>query len=388
MASLSMHLDGAATASTVRRYGCLPAVLPCLMVALSLASLLPGTVLAHEAWLLTPDQIARLNTQPRPELFTRVSATNAAMLAAAVAGIVGWLALAARAVSHRVANAQAWLTRHDRYAPVIVRLCLGLTLATAALALHPRHGTDPFQAATLGFPDLELRLLGAGWGWLAGLELALAGALLVGCCPRAAAAGVLLVTVLGLALFGAEMLAYAGAVAGAAGYLILQGGGPLCLPLPSPAGRPAGLGSRQWALLLLRVLTGATFLWCGIRYKVMQPNLVLAIVVHGGVPTFGLGPEAFVFGMALVEVAAGALMMAGVLVRPLALALFGPFLFLSASLGEDPLGHALFYGNLLALATGGAGSWCLARPRSTRISHRAVIFPATVVGNPTGGPRA
>ena len=69
---------------------------------------------------------------------------------------------------------------------------------------------------------------------------------------------------------------------------------------------------RERALFLVRILTGSTFLWCGIYFKVLQPNLVLAIITEGGVPTFGLPPEAFVFGMALVEVSAGALMMAGV----------------------------------------------------------------------------
>jgi hypothetical protein len=108
------------------------------------------------------------------------------------------------------------------------------------------------------------------------------------------------------------MLAYAGALAGAGAYLVARGGCPRSGAVP---------WSRERALFLLRVSTGATFLWCGVYYKLLQPNLVLAIVADGGVPTFGLGPEAFVFGMALVEVSAGALMMARVLVAPMALAL-------------------------------------------------------------------
>ncbi|HEX6010316.1 MAG TPA: hypothetical protein VFY87_00650 [Geminicoccaceae bacterium] len=172
---------------------------------------------------------------------------------------------------------------------------------------------------------------------------------------RAAAVGVLLLTVLGLQLFGTAMLAYAGALAGAGAYLVARGGCPRSGAVP---------WSRERALFLLRVSTGATFLWCGVYYKLLQPNLVLAIVADGGVPTFGLGPEAFVFGMALVEVSAGALMMAGVLVAPMALALFGPFIFLGAALGENPLGHALFYGNLVVLAAGGAGSWRRAASRA------------------------
>lgn len=332
------------------------AVLAGALLTILLASLAPRAGLAHEAWLLTPEHAAGLNAAPRPELFTRLGAANAAMLAAAAAAVVGWLRLAAAGTPDRLRGLAARLEGLERHAPPAVRAGLAVTLATAALGLHPRHGTGPLQAATLGFPDLELRLLGTGWGWLAAAELALAAALLLGVRQRAAALGVLLLTLLGLALYGAAMLAYAGAMAGAAAYLLLRDDG--------------GRG-RERGLFLARALTGATLLWCGVYYKVLQPNLALAIIVEGEVPTFGLPPEAFVLGMALVEVSAGALMAAGVLVRPLALALFVPFLFLSAALGEDPLGHALFYGNLAALATGGAGSWRRATARDLPIGAAA-----------------
>jgi hypothetical protein len=334
------------------------AVLAGALLTLLLVSLMPRAGAAHEAWLLTPEHMAELNAAPRPELLSRPTAASAAMLAAAALAVAGWLRLAARDTPARLRGILAKLELLERHAPLAVRACLALTLAVAALGLHPRHGTGPLEAATLGFPDLELRLLGAGWGWLAVPELALAGALLLGRRVRAAALGVLLLTLLGLALYGAAMLAYAGAMAGAAAYLLLHDGeGP----------------GRERGLFLARILTGVTFLWCGLYYKVLQPNLALAIVVEGGVPTFGLPPEAFVLGMALVETAAGALMMAGVLVRPLALALFVPFLFLSTALGEDPLGHALFYGNLVALATGGAGGWRRAGRRDAPVQAEAWI---------------
>ena len=51
---------------------------------------------------------------------------------------------------------------------------------------------------------------------------------------RAAALGALLLTILGLGLFGTAMLAYAGALAGAALYLVLRGGDALSLELPVP----------------------------------------------------------------------------------------------------------------------------------------------------------
>lgn len=321
-----------------------------LLVAFALSLVLtlawPGSGWAHEAWLLSPEHMAERNAQPRPELFTHLTLANAAMLAAAALAVVGWVWLGTAGPARRLL---AWdrLRVHERAAGLFLRTCLSLTLVMASLGLHPRHGTELLEAPTLAFPDLELRLLGGSWDWLAAVEVALATALWFAS-PALAAVGVLLLTALGLQLFGAAMLAYAGALAGAACYLVLRAK----VDRPDEAPR-----AHERGLFLIRVLTGATFFWCGLYYKVLQPNLVLAIIVEGGVPTFGLGPEAFVFGMALVEVSAGALMIAGLLVRPLALALFVPFLFLSAALGENPLGHVLFYGNLAVLATGGAGSW-------------------------------
>ena len=352
-------------------------LLASLLLILLLVSLLPRAGMAHEAWLLTPEHIAELNARPRPELFTQLTLTNAAMLGAAAMAVVAWLLLATTSVADRFSG----LAAYGHYASPIVRVCLALSLTMAAIGLHPRHGTNLFQAATLGFPDLELRLLGTGWGWLATVELALAAALLLGLYVRAAALGALLLTILGLGLFGTAMLAYAGALAGAALYLVLRGGDALSLELPVPPSSERVLAHlkrmpRERALFLVRILTGSTFLWCGIYFKVLQPNLVLAIITEGGVPTFGLPPEAFVFGMALVEVSAGALMMAGVLVQPMALALFVPFFFLSTALGESPLGHVLFYGNLFVLATGGAGSWY-------RAGHR-VGLPASIAGKLAG----
>lgn len=382
LAQSSRELAAGSSGISARALAALVGALPALVL------LLPGAGMAHEPWFLTPEHMVELNALPRPELFTRISATNIGMLAAATLAVVGWLLLATSRATGRFSGIAAKVAARERHAPLAVRVCLALTLTMAALGLQPRHGTHLLQAATLGFPDLELQLLGAGWGWLGALELALAAALLVGFYTRVAAIGVLLLTVIGIGLFGTAMLAYAGAMAGAALYLALRGGGSRCLA-------PAWAGAEQLmahldrqapglALFSVRALTGATFLWAGIYYKLLQPNLVLAIIVEGGLPTFGLGAEVFVLGMTLVEISAGALMMAGVMVRPMALALFVPFLFLSTALGESPIGHVLFYGNLFALATGGAGSWRPAPLGSAEQHIGEPLEPALELAGPAG----
>ena len=76
-------------------------LLASLLLTLLLVSLLPRAGMAHEAWLLTPEHMAELDARPRPELFTRVTATNAAMLGAAAVAVVAWLLLAATGVADR-----------------------------------------------------------------------------------------------------------------------------------------------------------------------------------------------------------------------------------------------------------------------------------------------
>src|SRR4051795_1457726 len=139
------------------------ALLTAATVALLLAALAPRPSLAHEAWILTPEHMAALEAEPRPALFAHLTVANAAMLAAAAAAAVGLMLLAAAGAGERLPGL-ARLRALDRHAPRVVRACVAMTLATAALGLHPRHGTRLLEAPTLGFPDLELRLAGPGRG--------------------------------------------------------------------------------------------------------------------------------------------------------------------------------------------------------------------------------
>ena len=61
--------------------------------------------------------------------------------------------------------------------------------------------------------------------------------------------------------------------------------------------------------------------------------------------------------MTLVEVAAGILILAGILLRPLSLVLLGAFLFFAALLPESYTSHILFYGVMLSFLFNAAGHW-------------------------------
>jgi uncharacterized membrane protein YphA (DoxX/SURF4 family) len=222
-------------------------------------------------------------------------------------------------------------------------------LGTASLGLAPRLGTEIMHTPVLGAPDLELHLLPGDWSWVAVLEGVLAVCLLLGIYVRAAAAALLGVGLLGLFLSGKAMCAYIGLVGAAAVYLLFQGAGPYAAPVPSFPGT-AGLSAwfarqpRERAQWLLRVLVGADVLYLALAYEFAQPNLMLGVLDVHHVPTLGLEPEAFVLLVAVVETLAGAFLLTGIMIRPLAVGLFVAFAFFSVLLWEGVFSHIIAYG--------------------------------------------
>lgn len=364
------------------RSGHIKGILLRLLLA-AVAIVLPQWALAHEAWVLTSAQIADWNSRPSPELFQQLNSTNIALTSVAAVFLFGWIMLGRTGAREMFSNLQIRLGSNGGAAALIVRVGVAIMIGMAALGLSPRHGTELFEAPVLVAPDLELRLLSGNWGWLAHVQLAVATFLLLGIYVRFVSAVMLGVAVLGIYLFGYEMWAYAGIAAGACIFLLLQGGGWYCLPLRAPA---FIVPLRNWlesqpkerAQFLLRMLVGGNLLYLGIEYKFLQVNLSMALLVLNDVPTFGMEPATFAFIMAMVETLAGALIMAGVLMRAMSVFLFFCFLFLSATLGESIISHAIFYGVLASFFINGGGHWKL--PIAADKPGRVVILGGGFAG--------
>ena len=209
---------------------------------------------------------------------------------------------------------------------------------------------------------------------MSGFEILLGLAILFGIYVRLCAIVLMLLGLLGGWLFGPELLAYGGAILGASIYLLLQGPGRHYPPLPVPMvfqGLVAWLEAqpRSRAQFILRVLTGLTMLYLGIAFKIMQPNLAIGIIKTYQVPLLSSVPEGFSLFMALVEVSAGLLMIAGILLRPLSIFLLSAFLFFAFLLPETLMEHILFYGVMLSCLINSAGYWHkpVARDREANI---------------------
>jgi NADH dehydrogenase FAD-containing subunit/uncharacterized membrane protein YphA (DoxX/SURF4 family) len=353
------------------------------VLAVFLLLLMTGGAVAHEAWVLSPEKIAALNAKPLPEIFTTLNATNISMYLITVLFLVGWISLNYTGARELFPDLQVRLGSYGGYASLGLRIALGVLLGMAGTGLGPRVGTAPFVAPTLAAPDLELRLLGSGWGWIAWVEIVLAVCFLLGIYVRAAAAVLLGLAILGLFTFGPRMLDYLGLIGGAGVYLLLQGAGSYHVPMPSIPGTAkiqAWLESqpRLRAQFLLQLLAGFNLAYLGISWKGFQANCMLAILQEHHVPTFGIDPPTFVLLMALVEGLSGLLIMAGVLMRPLSIVLFASFIFFSVILGESVFGHIIFYGLLVSFITNGDGRW--RRPVAVDKPGRFVILGGSFAG--------
>jgi uncharacterized membrane protein YphA (DoxX/SURF4 family) len=345
------------------------------LAAFTAALLFARAAEAHEPWVLTPDEIALCLAKPTPVLFTSLSATNVTMVLLFLLFILGWVRLGRSGARELFPDLQARLSSYGDYVAPVLRFCLAWTLLSAAFGVEPRVDVRLFSEPTLFFPELQLRLLDPTWGWLRWAETIIGLALLLGIYVRVFALLLIPLALLGAWLFGlAALLPYIGAVIGTAVYLVMQGPGIYFLPLPTASwlARPrAWLASlpRQRAQAIMRVLTGASILYAAIAYEVLHPTLMIGIIEIYNVPLLSDAPAAFTLLMALIEVTAGLLMIAGILLRPLSLILLFAFVFFAILLPEGYMAHAVFYGVMISFLFNAAGHWRMpeARDRAAEI---------------------
>lgn len=314
---------------------------------LSLAALLPaGTAAqAHEAWLLTPIEIAAAISSPPPPLFTSTSP-----LAFALSLAMGSAVLVGAAFDRRLAPWQDRMVARITNQPMVVAalICqagLAVLMLTAALGLAPRHGSDAYANPTLFAGDLELARLGfPAEPLLIALQVTLALMLATGVFVRIA--GLLVMVLVGIAYvaYGADVHPYAGHLLAPAMLVALyaQGWGDD----QRPCALPIGDGS---VMALFRLLVGGTFIYLAIVFKVQNVNLIIAILDSGQIPTFGTPHDIVAYAMALVELLIGVLIVFGIAVRPAGIAVLGAMAFFAVTLKEAPHIHANIIASVIVL---------------------------------------
>ncbi|MFV1480620.1 hypothetical protein VXL85_09175 [Phaeobacter sp. JH60H1] len=326
-------------------------------------ALIGDPAIAHEPWLLTPDEVLSLSQATVPDLF------RSPIL------LIGFACLAATAIFAMVLAGQILRPWEDRickplqkcsadWGTLCLRIGLGTTVGLNALGGLPRHGTEMWSTPTLFVPDMQLALI-PGWDWLALPALISSVFLVLGLGTRFAAFGILCLVALGSLLFSLDFIAYYGFHFAAPALLLLHfGGGSLSVDYYLPPGFPALLPNAPGLVwCLVQVTMGGTFATIAILVKFLQPTLLIAILEHGNMWFFGLPLPFVALIMMAIELVAGVLLALGQLIRPIAVFLLFAFTFFAVSLAESPLLHGNLYGVFLFfLLHGGAPVDLLRRP--------------------------
>ena len=332
---------------------------------LSLLALSPANVFAHELWVLTADQVTQWDAKPLPRTYTSFTLPTVLTLLLAIIINVGLIQLHRHGGNELFPVFRSRMRGMRSYTSVVLRICLSWVLLSSAMALEPRFGNAVWSHPTLLAPDILISDLPSAWHWLRWLEILIGIALITGVYVRVAAAACLILVFIAVCLTGVAAASYAPVYAGVSIYLLLAGGGSKYVPLPVP-GQMKRLN--QWmarsesinrAQFIMRILAGANFLFLAVYFKLLQPNLMLAIIEIHGLPIMGLHPDVFVLIIAAVEVSIGLLIIFGILLRFLSVVMIAAFIFFAICLSdaETLTSHILYYGVAISFLFNGNGQW-------------------------------
>ncbi|WP_299726438.1 hypothetical protein [uncultured Tateyamaria sp.] len=336
-----------------------------LLTALPILISSSTPLFAHEAWLLTPAEIEDLSRAPIPDLFrSQLWLGVAAAVGFALTLVALRLEPVIAAVEYRVIT-PIW-KRYGDIGPLALRFGLAVMMLLAAFGGLPRHGTEIWTTPTFLVPDMQLTTV-AGAQALIIVQIAIAMLLIAGLATRICGVAVIGLSLAGVAIFGPGFWNYTPHFAAPGFILIALGGGRFsCDHIWNLDAVEALVAPhRQVLWRMSHILIGAGFVYLGLAYKLMQPTLLIAILEHGNMPTFGLPMPIIALVMTGVEVLCGALLVTGRLVRPVALAILGAVTFLAIVLGETPLFHANLYGALFVILLAG---------RNVPVAHRPARF--------------
>ena len=326
---------------------------------------------AHEAWLLTPAEIEELSRAPVPSVFR----SHLWLGLAATIGFV--LTLVAFRLEPVIAKVEDQLIvpiwkRYGDVGPLALRLGLAVMMLLAAFGGLPPTGVQAWTVPTFLVPDMQLTTVANSEVFVVA-QISLATLLIAGLATRACGVAVIVLSFVGLEAFGPSFWSYTPHFAGPGLILIALGAGRVscdhALNIDVCERFFAPYCDVIWRMSL--IVIGAGFVYLGLAYKLMQPTLLIAILEHGEMPTFGLPMPVIALVMTGVEILCGALLMTGRLVRPVALAILGAITFLAIVLGETPLFHANLYGALFVFLL--AGPRVLNTSKTTRLRWAGAV---------------
>jgi uncharacterized membrane protein YphA (DoxX/SURF4 family) len=271
----------------------------------------PAQVLAHEKWFT--------DSSAHPLRMERLwSAPTLLAIAASIAVIGGLWVLRALVGGDNLWPRIGFLRRFDPAAPVVIAIQTAIALIFMAVNL--------FVLA----PNLRVPL--DVWGLLvAGVQVAIAFTFISGAFARVGGGMLALLVLLVGLIYGLESMLEQTIYAGIGIYMLLQGRG-LIDPQRRTEEHEPFQRYQPYALTILRLLAGFSFVILAFTEKLLNPDLGVAFLRE--YPNFNVGrllgwtwftDERFVLAAGMVELAVGAALISGVLPRLVIFGMFVPF---------------------------------------------------------------
>lgn len=314
---------------------------------------LPSVALAHEKWFVN----GSLPHGPKPLLFTAWSSLNASFV------LLGIFALVAALLIHFAVRPLRWMRRLRRFlgsykewTPSVLRTLTGLLLFTASFSRF------------LFAPDLSTALLPAPVERvLLAVQLLVGLGFILGAFPRFMSSLGLTLYLLSIAVLPSFSALHYISFVGIFIYLFIVGDPALPKTrgikiFPHLAAFLNLREARPYAMAILRLFVGFSFILVAARYKIYEPAYALEFLrthpvnfIHGmGFANFT--NEMFVLAAGITEILLGSLMMLGLLPRLAGLLMFVLFTITLSIFGiYELLGHLPLYGVAFALLTQGGG---------------------------------
>lgn len=296
---------------------------------------------AHEVYVLSPDKVALLESQPAVPFFDIVFSNLSDTLI--WGSIIGFLIISVFLISISATLENKFdgtLIKLKHFAPFISRVTIGLAFMFCA-----------YEATMFG-PELPFSEMFYGWSFFAQIVFAILGVMMIfGIYTRTA--GLLSLGLFGIGLYhyGFYMVTYTNYLAEML-VLILIGSHKFSVtPLHTPWWRITKLLNYltkeygEFAFMILRIGFGVSLIYASVYAKIIHNQLALAVVNDFNlVSVFGFTPEFIVLGAAIIEILLGLFIILGIEIRFNAIVLN---IFLTLSLiyfGEAVWPHIILIG--------------------------------------------
>ncbi len=307
--------------------------------------LMPHGVSAHEVYVLSPQTVAHDLAASSPDPFDAFFSHEAQFFFWAFVALVLVSAVFFASITHRLESFfEPYITPLRRWAPLVARLTLGLSLLFSA-QYHALFGPE------LPIAQIDAFGLFVYWGlWISGIFI------LLGLFTRPSALLALLIFACGGLHWGFYMLNYVNYLGEMFVVLILGGG---LMSVDSLFVRQKLSKKLETsAFLLLRIGFGTAIAFASIYAKFIHSNLALSTISQYHLTNiFPFDPLFIVLGACIIEVVMGIFFIIGFEIRHTALF----FLFwLSLSLlyfGEAVWPHLILFGVNAALFMYGYDKW-------------------------------